>query len=353
MPAPTPASPGAATVALWLATHLGWHLLPLNPREKTPLGGCGSCGRHSDGHHATACPCLARAAGALCHGVWAASNDPDVITRWDRRWRSPVWAVNLDRSGLVAIDMDNHGGTAPPQPLNVLDWPDATPLPGDGIENFATLAGLHGAGIDTDRTMATRTPTDGLHLLYKAVPGRWKGSRTLVRDDGTLTAGVGWQIDVKAYGGYVVIPGSVTARGRYERDSATVAVDWPPAWLTEHLIGTGHDRTAPPARPVGPPPAIRPMPGSGREGRYAAGALRTACAELAAMDPDGHGRNRKLFRSASYLAGMVEAGWIDRGQVETALAAAAHVCLLPAGEIRFAIASGFRHPRFPHLRGAA
>ncbi|MEV6607432.1 bifunctional DNA primase/polymerase [Kutzneria sp. NPDC051319] len=349
----TPAVPGAAaTVALWMATHHGWHVLPLNPGTKTPLGGCRPCGKNGDGHTAADCACLARGDGALCHGVWAATNDPAVITTWGKRWHSGVWALNIDRSGLFAVDMDNHGGTPPAQPLGVLDWPEDTPPPADGIDVFATLAGLHHHGLDTDRTLTTQTPGDGMHLLYKAVPGRWKSSTARVRDDGTLGAGIGWQVDIKAYGGYVVIPGSVTTAGRYERISPTVDVVAPPPWLTEVLIGTGHDRTAEPARPAGPPPVIHPLPGSGREGRYAAGALRSACVELAAMEPDT-GRNRKLFRSASRLAGMAEAGWIDRNQVETALVAAAQACGLPAGEIRYAVNSGFRHPRLPHLRSAA
>ncbi|MEV6604739.1 bifunctional DNA primase/polymerase [Kutzneria sp. NPDC051319] len=355
MPTPTPAVPGAAaTVALWMATHHGWHVLPLNPGTKTPLGGCRPCGKNGDGHTAADCACLARGDGALCHGVWAATNDPDVITRWGRRWQSGVWALNLDRSGLIAVDMDNHGGTPPTQPLTVLDWPEATPPPADGIDVYATLAALHGTGLDTDHTLTTHTAGDGLHQLYRAVPGRWKGSRGKPRDDGTLPKlCLGWQVDVKAYGGYVVIPGSVTTAGRYERISTALDAAPMPAWLCEVLAGTGHDRQADLVRPApGPRPLIRPVPGSGREGRYAAGALRSACDELADMAA-GDGRNRKLFRSASRLAGMTEAGWIDRAQVENGLSAAAHACALPAGEIRYAIASGFRHPRLPHLRSAA
>jgi hypothetical protein len=65
--------------------------------------------------------------------------------------------------------------------------------------------------------------------------------------------------------------------------------------------------------------------------------------------PADSGRNRKLFRSTSKLAGMVEQGWIDRDQVECALADAAQRCGLPPGEITYALASGFRNPRRPEL----
>lgn len=344
----------AADAALWLATHHQWHVLPLNPGTKLPLAGCRDCRADIRDHDAADCPCLARGDGALCHGVWAATNDPDVITRWARRWHTSVWAVHLGVSGLLAVDLDAHGGTPPRQPLNGLPWPQDEPPPADGIDTYATLASLSGAALDTD-TFATETPASGLHLVYEAEAGRWKSSRGYVRKgDETVRTGLGWQIDIKAYGGYVILPGSTTAVGTYRRASNTVTPTPLPDWLKNDLIRTGHDRTATPA-PA--PAATAPVPvvtvNDARPTRYAASALRSACAELAAMTPDT-GRNSKLFRSASRLAGMVAAGWIDRATVETALTAAAQHARLPAGEIRYALASGFARPRpAPDIRSAA
>ncbi|WP_158842652.1 bifunctional DNA primase/polymerase [Saccharothrix deserti] len=331
----------AAGVARWVAAHLGWHVLPLHPDTKRPLAGCPDC-RGGGGHTAAQCACLARGAGALCHGVWAASSDPAVVARWAGRWRTSVWAVHLGVSGLLCVDLDAHGGTPPAQPLNGVPWPAGDPLPVDGIDTYATLAGLRGAAVAT--TLATDTPSGGLHLLYAAQPGRWKSSTGRVRDgDDTVRTGLGWQIDIKAYGGYVILPGSTTAAGTYQRASTTVTPAPLPGWLAAELIRTGHDKHATPTASAAPPVTITAHDDQ-REARYAAGALRSACAELAEMPADS-GRNRKLFRSTSRLAGMVAAGWIDRAQVETALTEAAGHAALPAGEIRYAIASGFRHPR--------
>ncbi|MET9626954.1 bifunctional DNA primase/polymerase [Lentzea sp. NPDC006480] len=282
--------------------------------------------------------------------MWAATTNSDVISRWANRWRTSVWAVHLGASGLFAVDLDAHGGTPPAQPLNGLPWPQADPPPADGIDTYATLAALSGGVVDTT-TFATDTPTGRLHLVHTDGERRWKTSRGYVRDgDDTVRTGLGWQIDIKANGGYVGLPGSVSTAGPYRRASTTTTPTPPAAWLVDALTRTGHDRTATPARRP-------PVCGGGRRApacaRYAASALRSACSQLAAMEPNT-GRNRKLFRSASRLAGMAEAGWIDRPAVEAALAQAAHHGGLPAGEIRYALASGFARPRrAPDIRSAA
>ncbi|MDQ3405234.1 MAG: bifunctional DNA primase/polymerase [Actinomycetota bacterium] len=342
----------AAAAALWLATHLGWRVLPLHPGTKRPLAGCPDC-RGGGGHTAETCPCLARRDGALCHGVWAATDDPAVLDRWARRWRTSVWGVHLGVSGLLCVDLDAHGGTAPAAPLNGRTWPPGDRLPVDGIDTYATLASLAGAGLDID-TFATETPSSGLHLVYEAEPGRWKCSSGHVRDgEDTVRSGLGWQIDVKAHGGYVLLPGSTSAAGTYRRASASIAPALLPAWLTAELTRTGHDRTHTPSRTTATAPTPVTAVGESGPSRYACAALRSACAELAEMAPNS-GRNRKLFRSTSRLAGMVDAGWIERVSVETALAHAAQQAGLPAGEIRYAIASGFARARpAPDVTNAA
>jgi hypothetical protein len=339
----------AAAVALWMAHHQGWHVLPLHPGTKKPLGGCRACGKDGDGHRAAGCLCLARGDGALCHGVWAATNDPDIVAFWARRERTRVWGLHAGASGLLAVDLDTRGGIPPARPLTGLDWPADTPAPIDGIDVYGGLAGLHGAGFDIDRTLSTQTPSGGMHLIYAAEPGRWKSSAGTMRADGTLPAScVGWQVDIKSHAGIVVIPGSITDAGTYSRVSSTVDAMPLPSWLTAVLVRTGHDRHATPS-PVTPPRPVTVAPADGsRQARYAAGALRSACVELAAMEPDS-GRNNKLFRTASKLAWMVGQGWIDRAQVEQALADAAQQCRLPQGEITYALASGFRTPRRPEL----
>ena len=71
-----PASSNPARLALDLAA-LGWHILPLSPVSKRPLGNCPACRPwHSiAAHPADACPCLT--AGGWCHGVRAATTGVD------------------------------------------------------------------------------------------------------------------------------------------------------------------------------------------------------------------------------------------------------------------------------------
>ncbi|NKE63288.1 bifunctional DNA primase/polymerase, partial [Lentzea sp. PSKA42] len=210
----------AADAALWLAVHRGFHVLPLNYGTKTPLRGCVDCRAEHCDHTPQTCPCLARGDGALCHGVWAATTDPGVIGRWAQRWHTSVWAVHLWVSGLLAVDLDTRPGPPPRQPLNGLPWPADEPPPADGLDTYATLAALSGGTVGTD-TFTTDTPSGGLHLIYSTTR-QWKGSQGKVRDgDDTVRTGLGWQIDIKCYGGYVVLPGSTSKAGLYRRSSTT------------------------------------------------------------------------------------------------------------------------------------
>lgn len=347
----------AADTALWLATHRGWRVFPLSAGKK-PLAGCDRCRSESPlpvdeqcRDHAT-CECLARGDGAHCHAVYASTSNPDVIRHWART-HTRVWAVDCGRSGLLCVDLDAHGGTSPQQPLNGRLWPSETPSPGDGVDVWAALCGLVGAPVDTDTTLTVDTPSGGLHLYYAVDAGRWSGATPRVHGD-RVTSGLGWQIDVKAHGGYVVLPGSVSDTGTYQRTSSTLDPAPLPSWLVTELRRVGLDRQAradeerlrratyrPPSSTIS---ATSTAAGGTRGARYAAQALSCACAELAAMEP-GTGRNSKLFRSASRLAGMVDAGWIDQDQVERDLSDAARAALLPASEITYAIRSGFAHPR--------
>ncbi len=108
---PTTSDP--ARLALDLAA-LGWHILPLSPASKRPLGNCPACrARHGQpAHQADACPCLG--VGGWCHGVRAATTDPDRISAWWRREPRAVPGVAAGPSVLVLIDIDAHDGPHPP-----------------------------------------------------------------------------------------------------------------------------------------------------------------------------------------------------------------------------------------------
>jgi hypothetical protein len=134
-----PASSDPARLALALAA-LGWHILPLSPVSKRPLGNCPAC-RPQHGiaaHLAGACPCLL--AGRWCHGARAATTDPERITAWWRREPRAVPGVAAGPSGLVLVDIDAHGGPHPPRlATGLLPGIDlaAEPIPRDAWANPA------------------------------------------------------------------------------------------------------------------------------------------------------------------------------------------------------------------------
>src|SRR6266536_3087718 len=98
---------GGLAVALRLAA-LGWRILPLSAAFKRPLANCPACRDRPGGapHPIEDCPCLA--AGRWCHGVRAATTDPDRLMAWWRGEPAAVPGVAAGPSGLVLIDIDAH-----------------------------------------------------------------------------------------------------------------------------------------------------------------------------------------------------------------------------------------------------
>jgi len=92
-------------LALALAA-VGWHVFPLSPTSKRPLANCDACrdGTGLAAHPIEACPCLP--AGGWCHGVRAATTDPDRITAWWTQNPHAVPGVAAGPSGLVLVDLD-------------------------------------------------------------------------------------------------------------------------------------------------------------------------------------------------------------------------------------------------------
>jgi hypothetical protein len=148
--------------ALHLADR-GWHVFPITPGAKKP-------------------PVINR---------WEtrASTDPDQINRW---WQHiPHIGIATGPSGLVVIDLDTpkHGETAPDR------W--AAHGIHSGTEVLRALAYQQDTTVTP--TFAVTTPSGGWHLYYTAPPG------AQLRN--THDA-IGWKIDTRAHGGYVVAPGS-------------------------------------------------------------------------------------------------------------------------------------------------
>ncbi|WP_077801693.1 bifunctional DNA primase/polymerase [Streptomyces sp. JHA26] len=310
-------------VARWCAGR-GWPVHPLAPGRKTPVANCAAC--REPGHTHRGCRCLAL--GRWCHGFRAATLDFDRIERW---WGAhPEFGVGVacGPAGLVVIDIDAHARRLPARDrllpgIDIADTVDLTGL-ANGFHTLAVLAVLRGAAspAEDESTLRVRTPSGGLHVWYRAVGGhRWQCSS----GSGAGRA-LAWQVDVRAHGGYVVAPGTVTGAGTYEavgevRESAPL-----PAWLARELERTGH---LPPVHV----PAPRPVPPRARQAVLAAGGglgaagrvLAGLLAEVAACGavPEGAAFTEKLNRAAYTAGGLVAAGLLAEQEAERALREAA------------------------------
>jgi len=223
-------------------------------------------------------------------------------------------------SDLVVIDLDtsDHGSVRP------AEWD----RPGirDGVDVLAALAANHDQPLPWE-TLSTQTPSGGEHLYFTA-PAGYRIRNSAGR--------LGWLIDVRAAGGYVVAAGSVV-RGRRYRSSEFDEVAALPAWIAELL----HEPAT--RRPdLGPVLDI-----VGRRSQYAAAALRGEIDHVLAA---GRGsRNASLNKAAFALGQLVAAGLLPDGLARSALAEASAAVGLPANEadrtIRSGLTAGTRQPR--------
>jgi hypothetical protein len=154
-------------------------------------------------------------------------------------------------------------------------------------------------------TLTVRTPSRGLHLYYAAPSGT-----ALRKTEGERGQGLGWKIDTRAWGGYVVAPGSIVDGRAYEllcdREPAPL-----PGWLTERLT------------PAPPPPApVVPIrSASGRRSRYLEAAIRAEAAKVHTA-PGGQ-RNAALYAAAVALGQLVAGGALSEQEHEAMLMSAA------------------------------
>ncbi|MFD6095051.1 bifunctional DNA primase/polymerase [Nocardiopsis flavescens] len=273
------------------AARRGWHVFPLTPGEKGP-------------------PLVRR---------WeqAATTAPDRIHAWWNRTPNANYGIATGPSGLVVVDLDTpKDGQTPPQ-----GWA----LPGvvDGADVLAVVAERAGQPLPLD-TFTVRTRRGGLHLYFTHPEGE-----RLTNTSGDKGSGLGWLIDTRAHGGYVVGPGSRVGASAYaplNRDPAAPL----PAWLATLL----KPAPLPPQRPVRVPVA------TDRRTAY----LRSAVtAELSRItDAPPRERNNALYLASVALGQLVAGGELTEAQVTAWLSeAAARVGQTPR-EIPKTIASGLR-----------
>ena len=130
------------------------------------------------------------------HGLKDASGDPVVIESWGRRWPFAEWGWALPAT-VVAIDIDVKPSR-------------------NGYQGFKHLQGCDPRDI---MTPSASTPSGGMHLFYEAE----KPYRNRVAIEGTA-------IDIRAEGGYVILPGHKNGR-RWINKLRTTPLAPAPAWL--------------------------------------------------------------------------------------------------------------------------
>jgi hypothetical protein len=263
------------------------------------------------------------------------TRDPEVI---ERTWgRAPFnIGVACGPSRLVALDLDlPHEG-------------EVSGVPGivDGMTMLDSLA-TRTPGTTITPTLTVRTPTGGRHLVYRAPAG--KAVRNTART-------IGYCIDTRADGGYIVGIGSVVDGASYvlEDGSPTTPVALPDWLLTLVTTAPTPPKSGGAPRRADVVARLREMTRQGtREQRWAAGILQSECDELAAMTQGG--RNNRLNLGAYRAGQLAAAGLLDQAVAEDHLAQAAQAAGLEDREtaktIRSGMTAGLARPR--RLGGAA
>ncbi|WP_433010305.1 bifunctional DNA primase/polymerase [Kribbella sp. CA-294648] len=275
----------AAAVAGWPVFMLG--------RSKRPVANCDPCKAATE-HDPARCGHL------TCHGFYAASTDPARVAAIVAVVPRGQLAVRTGAaSGLVGVDVDPaHGGD---HSLSDLMTERLVP-----------------------RTLHVHTGSGGLHLYYRH-PGRPLPSRPMPNRPG---------IDIKADGGYLVLPPSIHHRtGRpYQWGTPCELGEMPPALVTACL----------PAMPaLSPAPKTTPATTTPGGGISHPDKLFNAHLDAVRRAPQGK-RRTTLYGAARGVARMVAAGAIDPTAAITALTYAGHQAAQSDREIRAAITGGFR-----------
>jgi hypothetical protein len=287
---------GELCTAALAAAARGWRVFPLRPSDKRP---------------------------AVRNWEHRATHDGARITRC---WAAGPYNVGIacGPSGLVVIDLDapKPGATRP------RDWD----LPGvtDGEDVLAVLAERAGQPMPA-ATFTVGTVNGGRHLYFAAPAG------PPLRN----TAGrLGWLVDTRAHGGYVVGPGSVVDGRPY-----ALLHDVPPAALPTWLAASLAD------------PAIVRREADhdfgdvvervGRRSAYAARALLGEVERVLAAQPGT--RNQTLNTAAFALGQLAAAGLLPEDLAAEALIQAGQTVGLSSREcattVRSGMTSGARTPR--------
>lgn len=264
----------------------------------------------------------AAAAGHVVFPLWPRSKRP-VFEGWeaaattDPAWIREQWSatpynigIACGPSQLLVIDLDDAGGhRAPPQ------WEGAQ----HGRDVLTRLATASGEPFPDD-TYTVATPT-GFHLYFTAPE-----TPVLRSSVGRL----GWRIDTRGEGGYVVAPGSIRTGGIYRvlRHKPIAPL---PKWLVSALT------------PPTPPEPSTATVDTRHLDAYVAAAVTAECRAVATAAPGT--RHTTLLHAAISLGTLVGAQVLDYDRARTALqsAAAGLGADFPAHEIHRTVEDGLAY----------
>ncbi|MEU1892763.1 bifunctional DNA primase/polymerase [Streptomyces pristinaespiralis] len=248
----------------------GWHVFPLRPDDKRP---------------------------AVTSWEQKATVDLERIERaWTGAYARCGIGIACGPSRLVVVDLDTSKGDTPPE-----EWQ----MPGivDGADVLADLYGRHDDRFPFGTTPTVCTASGGLHLYFAAPEREVRNS----------AGKVGWKIDVRAAGGYVVAPPSTAAGLPYTWQTGPDTPPLPiPAWLLA--------RALPPPRPV--PTATVAPPRGGSLVSLIGFVLQSAPGE----------RNSRLYWAAQKAFKHAREHGGDEAAIERALIDAALTAGLRGGE---------------------
>ncbi|MGC5013150.1 bifunctional DNA primase/polymerase [Streptosporangium sp. DT93] len=289
--------PGADRLRYALAAAArGWHVFPVSIGDKPPLKG-------------------------FTDWETNATTDPDIIRRC---WSRAPYNIGIacGPSNLVVIDLDTRkDGQSPPS-----SWD----LPGvnEGADVLAVICERAGEPLPFE-TFTVRTRRGGTHLYFTAPAGARLGNT-----EGDKGNGLGWLIDTRAHGGYVLGPGSFVdlpdGTGTYE-----VIHNAPPAPLPPSLF----KQLATPPRATAKP--VRLALPDDRRGAFLRAAITGELDRVAAA-LEGQ-RNRTLYMAATALGQLVAGGALNEVEVTTLLEQGGVDAGLSATETRLTVASGLKN----------
>jgi hypothetical protein len=256
--------------------------------------------------------------------------------RWPNRCTG--FGIACGPSGLYVVDCDMpKDDTPPPSP----EAADAA----NGFEMLVLLAAEQGEPTPGN-TFTTRTGRGGTHLYYRMPADHQLGN---------TASALGWLIDTRGRGGYVVGPGSTVDGKTYEviDDSPPAEL---PAWILRRLLDRQKTASQGGADPRASPSAVR-LSGAAVGPQWAAAALAGELSKLAGHQGADNGRNHLLNTVAYTLGRLVGGGVLDRARVASELFAATRswwgvgeppfTAREAAATVRSGLAAGERNPRTP------